>query len=415
MSVRFFFTLGLLFISPFLCAENWPGWRGPRGDGTSLEKTVPVHWALDKNIAWKAELPGGGHASPVVWNDRVFTVCAKPETEERFLVCLDRNTGRILWQKTVLKSPFESKHSLNSFASSTPTTDGRLVYVSFLDGQQMVVAAYDFEGEQRWVVRPGAFSSRHGFCSSPLLFQDTLILNGDHDGDSYLIALAIKDGSTRWKVPRQNKTRSYCVPIIRQLSGRTQMILSGDQSVASYDPANGKRHWYMAGPTEQFVASLVYNPKADLLFMTGGYPELHILALHHNGQGTIGDSSIALRSKKGVSYVPSPISEGDYFLLVSDGGIASCFEAASGKSLWQERLGGDHHASIVSANGLVYFLSDQGRMTVVRAGPIFEVVARNEIGETCFSSPAISQGQIFLRGEKHVFAIGDITRTALAL
>jgi outer membrane protein assembly factor BamB len=193
------------------------------------------------------------------------------------------------------------------------------------------------------------------------------------------------------------------------------MILSGDQSVASYDPANGKRDWYMAGPTEQFVVSLVYNPKPDLLFMTGGYPELHILALHHNGEGTIGDSSIDWRSKKGVSYVPSPISEGDYFLLVSDGGIASCFEAASGKSLWQERLGGDHHASIVSANGLVYFLSDQGRMTVVRAGPIFEVVARNEIGETCFSSPAISQGQIFLRGEKQVFAIGDITRTALAL
>src|SRR6185436_9910759 len=160
--------------------------------------------------------------------------------------------------------------------------------VTFLDGSEMVVAAFDFQGEQKWLVRPGPFSSMHGFCSSPILYRDKLIVNGDHDGESYIVALARRDGRTLWKTPRENKTRSYCVPLIRELSGRTQMILSGDKSIASYDPNNGKLHWFLNGPTEQYVASLVYNPKADLLFMTGGFPEHHLLGLRHNGSGTIG-------------------------------------------------------------------------------------------------------------------------------
>jgi outer membrane protein assembly factor BamB len=195
------------------------------------------------------------------------------------------------------------------------------------------------------------------------------------------------------------------VPILRELSGRTQMILSGDKCVSSYDPATGRQHWMLDGPTEQFVASIVYNPKADLLFVTGGFPELHILGLRHDGRGKINDSAIVWRGKKGVSYVPSPISFGNYFLIVSDGGIASCIEASNGKTHWQERLGGDHHASLVSADGLVYFLSDAGVSTLVKPGPDFTVVARNEIGEHCFASPALSDGQIFIRGDQHLFCI----------
>jgi outer membrane protein assembly factor BamB len=184
------------------------------------------------------------------------------------------------------------------------------------------------------------------------------------------------------------------------------MILSGDKSVASYDPANGKLHWIMDGPTEQFVASIVYNPEADLLFVSGGFPELHILGLKHDGRGKIGDEKIVWRSKRGVSYVPSPVSLGSYFYIVSDGGIGSCYEAKTGKLMWQERMGGEHHASLVTTPGRVYFLSDNGLTTIVEAGPEFKVLAKNDLAEKTFASPAISNGQIFIRGDKHLFAIG---------
>jgi len=402
-----FRTVCLVIVAAWLTparGENWPGWRGPRLDGTSLEHQVPIHWSATSNVVWKTALPGFGHASPIVWEDRLFTVTALP-TEERLLLCLDRPTGKILWQKTVVRSPLEGKHPLNSYASSTPATDGKLIYVAFLDQKEMTVAAYDFGGEQKWQVRPGPFSSKHGFCSSPILYQDKVIVNGDHDGDSYLVALSRADGKTLWKTPRENHTRSYCVPIIRELAGRTQMILSGDKCVASYDPNNGRLHWMIDGPTEQYVASLVYSERADLLFMTGGFPDHHLLAIKPDGLGNVTHSKIVWRTNKGVAYVPSPIVEGDYLLIVSDSGVAHCFEAATGKLLWQERLG-EHHASLVSAQGLVYFLNDDGVMNVVRPGTEFTRVARNELGEKTFASPAISRGQIFLRGDKSLYCIG---------
>lgn len=388
----------ILLIPQLLMAENWPCWRGPRLDGTSAEKDVPIHWSSSSNVLWKTALPGVGHASPIVWGDRLFTVTAVGDQEARVLLCLDSKNGKILWQKTVLVAPLEGKHKLNSHASSTPATDGKLIYVAFLDRQEMLVAAYDFAGSQKWLVRPGPFRSMHGFCSSPILFKDKLIVNGDHDGESYLMALDRANGETRWKTPRQNKTRSYCVPLIRDLAGRTQMVLSGDKSVASYDPNDGQLHWLIDGPTEQFVASPVYNEKADLLFITGGYPEHHILGLTPQGK-------IKWRTNRGVAYVPSPISVGDFFFVVSDSGVAHCFEAATGKILWAERLG-EHHASLVAANGLVYFLNDDGEMNVVRAAREFTPVAKNSIGEKTLASPAISNGRLFLRSDQHVFCIG---------
>ncbi len=269
----------------------------------------------------------------------------------------------------------------------------------------MVVAAYDFEGRQQWLVRPGSFSSKHGYCSCPVLFEDKVIVNGDHDGDAYLVALDRATGKTLWKVDRENKTRSYSTPIIRQIDGRTQMILSGSKSVASYDPHDGHRHWIIDGPTEQFVASMVYNGK--LLFLTAGFPELHMLAIRPDGSGNVTDTHIAWRTRKGASYVPSPIAAGDYFLVVSDGGVASCFEADSGKPAWVERLGTHYSSSLVSAGGLVYFTSDEGHTTIVRPGPKLDVVAENKLGEYCYASPAISSGRIYFRGEQHLYAIGE--------
>ena len=421
---------GSLFLAP-ASAEDWPGWRGPRGDGTSLEKNIPTNWdgAENRNIAWKTEIPGKGHASPIVSGDRVFVVTCRDATADRVLLCLDRQTGRVLWEHTVVRSALEKKNGLNSHASGTPATDGKWVYVTFaaidptvpkgdrsfttekqapqaVDPCEMVVAAYDFDGRRQWLVRPGKFASKHGYCTSPVIFEDLLILNGDHDGDAYLVALDRATGKTVWKTPRENKTRSYCTPLIREIDGRTQMVLSGSLCVASYDPRNGKRHWIIDGPTEQYVASMVYN--GSLMFMTAGFPEYHILAIRPNGQGNVTKTHVAWHETKGCSYVPSPIVSGGgrYFLIVSDTGIASCFEAATGKRHWMERIGPHYSASLVEAEGLVHFLSDDGVTKIVRPGPKLDLVAENRLGEHCYASPAISQGRIFFRAEKHLYCVG---------
>jgi outer membrane protein assembly factor BamB len=394
----------LLVLSGRAWGENWPGWRGPRGDGTSLEKNVPVHWSATQNIVWKTPIPGKGHSSPIVWNNRIFVVTALKEQNQRLLLCLDRSNGAVLWRRVVLKTPSERIHRLNSHASSTPATDGEKVYVSFLDRDKMFIAAYDFEGNEVWSVRPGPFSSMHGYCSSPVIWKDKLIVNGDHDGDAFIVALKRATGKTVWTTPRPNRTRSYCTPIIRHIDGRNQLILSGNLCVASYDPDTGAQHWIIDGPTEQFVASLVYN--GELLFMTAGYPDHYIQAIRPTGSGNVTRTHVLWQKEKDCSYVPSPIAIGPYFLLISDTGVATCWEARTGKRLWRERLGPHFSASLVTANGLAYFLSDKGVMTVVKPGPPFEIVAKNELGEETYASPAISNDQIFLRGAEHLYCIG---------
>jgi hypothetical protein len=402
-------VIGVLWLARIEArAENWQGFRGPRGDGTSAEKGLPLKWSATENVAWKVPIPGRGHSSPIVWDDRIFLVSCLEEKEERVLLCLDRRTGNTLWQRAVLKSPLEQIHQLNSRASSTPLTDGERVYVSFLDRERMFIAAYDFNGNKVWDVRPGVFFSKHGYSSSPILYKDTIIVNGDHDGNGYVVALNCRTGETVWRIERPNNTRSYCTPIIREVNGRPQMMLSGSKCVASYDPNDGALQWIMDGPTEQFVAAPVYAVcnGSKLLFITAGYPDRHIVAIRPDGKGKVAEENIVWRTRRGCSYVPSPIIVGNYFLIVSDGGFASCFDADTGNMRWTERLGGGHSASLVSSEDCVYFLSDAGVMTVVRAGAAFEKLAVNELGEETYASPAISQGQIFIRGVKHLFAIG---------
>ena len=390
---------------PAVMAEDWPGWRGPRGDGTVHDPATPVKWTLPENLIWKAPVDGKGHASPIVVGKKLFLVTAVEDGQARVLLCLDRETGKELWRRTVLQSPFERVHRLNSRSSSTPCSDGERVYVSFLDEKHMYAAAYGLDGKKLWEVRPGVFSSRHGYCSSPVLWKDKVIVNGDHDGPAYLVALDKATGKTLWKTERPNKTRSYCTPLLRSIGGRNQMILSGSLSVASFDPDTGKRHWVIDGPTEQFVASLVYN--GDLLFMTCGFPKRFMQAIRPDGSGNVTKTHVVWQTTKGCSYVPSPIAVGPYFLVVADNGVASCFVAKTGERLWMERLPGGHSASLLTANGLVYFLSDGGVMTVVKPGPTFQVVAENVVGENTFASPIVSDSRLYIRGEKHLFCIGE--------
>ena len=415
--VLFFFVAGLIR------AENWPGWRGPSGDGVSAGEGIPTKWSSTENIAWKIAVPGEGHSSPIVWGDKVFLTSSLTEKNKRILLCIDRLSGQTVWQRDVVQSPPETIHRLNSRASGTPATDGRQVYVTFMRAEgnrviapnvgserlitpgKIIVAAYDLDGNEKWKTNVGDFVSAHGFNTCPVLFEDLLILNGDHDGDAYLVALDRQSGRQRWRTRRENKTRSYVTPIIREIDGITQMILSGSLCIASYDPRNGKRHWIVDGPTEQFVASVVYDGK--YVFATGGYPERHTLAIRPGGKGNVTDTHIAWRTTRGAAYVPSPIISGRYLLMVADSGIASCFEARTGKRHWMERLPGGHSPSPVSADGLVYFVSDRGVTTIIRPSETFAVIAKNELGEPVSVSPAISQGQIFLRTHQHLYCIGS--------
>ncbi|MFP6667611.1 MAG: PQQ-binding-like beta-propeller repeat protein [Pirellulales bacterium] len=413
-------------------AEDWPAWRGPRGDGTSLEQAVPTQWNETENISWQVEIPGIGHASPIVLGDYMFLVTCIEETRERMLLCLDRRTGKTVWRRVVIRAPLEAIHQLNSRASSTPATDGKYVYVSFLepDGStvpaevvrkrsgelranntgkavnpgSMCVAAYDLSGQRQWITRPGGFASVWGYCASPIVFEDKVIINGDHDGDAYIVALDCKTGETIWKVPRENRIRSHSVPLIRKLDGRMQMMVVGSHSIVSYDPNDGAKYWYTVGPKGRAVASPVFA--TGLLLVSTAYPDREFLAIRPDGHGDVTDTHIAWRNGQSAPYVPSPISVGDYLLAVSDDGIASCFNAATGKRHWRKRIGKRHSAALVTAGGLVYFLSDAGVTRVVRPGTQFKLIAENRIGERCYASPAISRGQIFLRSDKHLFCVG---------
>lgn len=406
-------------------AENWPQWRGPRGDGTSGEAAPPVRWdaTTGENVVWKAAIPGTGHSSPAVWDDSVFLTTCLLESQQRVLLCLNRRSGERRWQKTVLTAPLESKHARNSYASSTPATDGKRIYVAFLevDGStvpapnvgspreitpgQMVVAAYDFEGNQEWIVRPGSFVSAHGFCSNPVLFENLVIINGDHDGDSYIVALDKKTGETVWKQPREHRTRSYCTPLIREIAGKPQMAISGSKRIVGMDPRDGAIRWKIEGPTEQYVASMVYDGRH--FFMAAGFPTYHVMAVRPDGHGDVTDTHVAWHSTEARCYVPSPVLAGNYLLVADDRGTANAFDAATGERLWRERLGRQFSASLVTAAGLVYFVAEDGLTHVIDPNMDFQKVAANPLGESTFASPAIAQGQFFIRGETHLFCIGS--------
>lgn len=409
MSILKSFNLVLsLLVFNFLTetqAQNWPCFRGPNGDGTSTETNIPTRWDSVTNVLWKVPVPGIGHSSPVVWNDKLILTTALIETQEKVLLCYDCNNGKLLWQKTVLKGSFEKKHDNNSFASGTPATDGNFIYVSFLDGQDVMVAAYNFQGKQVWVQRPGTFSSPHGYSCSPVLYKNKVIINGDSQGDSFVAALNKTDGKILWKVLHPNPSHSFSTPIFREMTGKMQMIFCGNREITSYNPEDGSRYWFVRGPSEDFCSSPVYNEKAGLVIVSSAWPIRNIVAIKPDGKGDVTDTHIKWQSRDGAYYVASPATFGEYLFTTMTSGKVYCFEAATGKIIWTEDLGLQYPSPVIAA-GLVYMPNDAGVITVIKPGPKFEYVAKNAIGEKMNASPAISKGKIYLRSYQHLFCIG---------
>ncbi len=386
-------------------AENWPSWRGPRGDGTCLEKNVPSQWNA-ANLVWKTALPGAGHASPIVWGEWIVTATALPEKLDRLLLSVERSTGKILWQQTVAHGPLGPTHTENSYASCTPVTDGKRVYVTFRVGDEIIIAAHDLaDGKQVWLVRPGTHSSEWGFSTAPVLYKDKLIVDCDSKGKSFLIALSPDDGRTLWRLDRSHEGISYAAPLIREMAGRLQMIQCGDRCVTSFDPETGKPFWTVDGPSQEFVATPVYSEKAGLIYAASTYPKTQIVAIRPDGSGDVTQTRVAWRDTKGTPAIPSFLAAGDFLYTINSSGQTFCYDAATGKVLWQERLGA-HFASPVLIEGLVYFVNAKGQINVIKPGAKFERVAQFELGEKCYASPAISDGQVFLRGFEHLFCFG---------
>ena len=406
--IKFYCALiGLMIVlSIQVQSQNWPGWRGPNGDGTSNETNLPVEWDATKNIEWKSEVPGVGHSSPIIWEDRLFTLTSFPETKEKVLLCFDSRNGNLLWQKTVFKGSWEDIHPDNSHASGTPVTDGNLVYLSFLDGEDAVVAAYDFSGNQVWMQRPGKFESDNGYSCSPVLHEDKVIINGNsRDEDSFLAALNKTDGQIIWKVILPINVKSYSTPIIREVAGKTQLIFLGSKEVASYNPDNGEKYWFVTIDTRDFLSSPVYNEKTGYLLASNAWPRRYMTAIIPDGEGDVTESKVVWQITKGACHVSSPITTGDYLFSTMPNGRVHCIDVHTGNTIWEENLG-TQYSSPVLADGLVYMPNDDGVITVIKPGPNFEVISKNPIGESMNASPAISNGKIFLRGEKHLYCIG---------
>ena len=395
-------------------AEDWPNWRGPRQDGTTDDSKYPLVWSETQNVVWKQPVPGVGHSSPIVSKGKIFlTTCMEAEPDaakNRVLLCFDRTTGQPLWSQNLFAAPLEKKHKLNSYASGTPAADGERVYTAAYDQPTMRIFCHDYTGKKLWEAAPGEFHSVHGFSCSPTLYKDSVILNADQDpmkgGRAYIVALDKLTGKEKWRIDRPNKLRSYCPPVLIEVAGKPQMVVAGSKCVASYNPENGEQLWLVNGPTEQYVASVVYHQ--GLIFFTAGFPERWVMAIDPTGTGNVTKTHVKWSLKKDGGYVPSPVAFDGIGYVVTDEGIASAWELNSGKQLWRERLGAHQTGSGIVANGKLYFTDDTGLTFVINpSAEKLDVIQKNPIGEKCFSSHAFSDGQIFIRGEKHLFCIAD--------
>jgi outer membrane protein assembly factor BamB len=365
-----------------------------------------MRWSPTENIVWKMPVPGRGHSSPIVCGNHVFLTTADEAAQQQLVLAFDRATGRQLWSTLIHQGAFPEKNPKNSHASATSACDGQRVYSVFLRRDGLYVTATSLDGKILWQSKAGEFRSQHGYGSSPVLYGTLVIVNGDNLDTCFVAALDRGDGHVVWRTERKTSGRngSYATPLVAQVADRAQLLLTGMSEVSSYDPQTGQRRWWCFGPSEVTACTLACNDR--LVFATGGFPEKEIVAIRAEGTGDVTKSHVAWRTGKGVAYVPSPVYHEGHLYVLADGGMLTCFEAASGKQAWQERLAGGFTASPVLAGDKLYVNSESGKTTVVRVGPRFELVATNDIGEGIMATPAIPGGRIFLRTEHHLYCIG---------
>ena len=395
-------------------AEDWPCFRGPSRQGISQEKNLPQKWSDTSNIVWKTAIAGEGWSSPIVWGEHIFLTTATDKGESFHLVCIDRKTGAVVWDREVLRQQAGHKSRQNSYASSTPATDRQRIYVVAADGS---IAAVSFKGEVVWTNRDFNYYSEHGLAVSPVLYKDIVIIPFDWSSPgpdttlgwqkpwdkAVIVALNKNTGKVQWKGQRGASRIAHVTPQILSENGSDQLVSGAGDVVQGFDLATGERIWTARSPGEGVVPSIVIGD--GLIFATSGFGEPAIRAIRTGGRGDVTQTHIAWESKDDVPKIPSMLYVKPYLFLVTEGGLAKCIKAATGEVLGETRLKGKVSASPVWADGRIYFLSEEGVTTITETGPEFKIVARNELGEKCCASPAISQGQIFIRTENNLYSI----------
>jgi outer membrane protein assembly factor BamB len=410
-------SICLLLSTSLLLAENWPQFRGPTGQGISIEKDVPLKWSATENVVWKTPIPGESWSSPIIWGERVFVTTATENGESCRILSLDRQTGRILWDKELFRQEPGHKQQRNTFATPTPATDGVGVYACFGDGS---FGAVSFSGELLWTNRGYPFYGEHGLGSSPILYRDLIIMARDGSGggedkslgwqkpwdQAYVLALDTRTGQERWKGRRGLSRISHGVPTIWEHDGRAEVVSEAGDVLQGFDAGTGERLWSSEVIGEGKVPSVVLGE--GMAFTSGGWGgKESIKGFRLGGRGDLKETNLVWQQKKGMPKVPSMLYVKPYLFAVSDAGVAACMKAATGEIVWQERIGGNFSASPVSVEGRIYFTGDNGETTVIEAGPEFKILANNPLGEKVQASPAFSQGQIFIRSEKNLFCISD--------
>jgi outer membrane protein assembly factor BamB len=381
----------------------------------SNEKDIPIEWSQTSHIIWKTPIPGVGWSSPIIFDDRVFVTTATDEGASYRLLCLDRLTGNILWNKQIHRQNPGHKQRFNSYASSTPATDGRYVYVLAFDG---TLAAVSNKGDIIWKHREFEYYSEHGLAVSPVLYRDLVIVPFDHSSSgpnkklgwqipwdkAVIIAVNKNTGKVQWRGRRGLSRIAHVTPQILSENGSDQLISSAGNVVQGFDLETGRRIWTAENSGEGVVPSLVIGE--GLVFATSGFGESTIRAIRTGGKGDVTDTHIVWQSTEDVSKIPSMLYVRPFLYLLTETGVAKCLRAATGQEIWRNRLGGKHSASPIWAGGRIYFLSEKGRTTVIKDGNKFKVIAENELNEKCIASPAVSQKQIFIRSENNIFCIG---------
>ena len=392
----------LFILLLFFFQQDWPQFRGPTGQGVSDEQGLPLSWSETENVRWKVAIPGKGWSSPVVQGDRIWLTTATEEGKSLRAISIDRNSGAIVQNVEVfrLKSA-KLTNPKNSFASPTPILEGVRVYVHF---GAFGTACLTQSGEIVWKTKLDYDNGQHGTGGSPALYEDLLIISCDGNDVQFVVALDKATGKVRWKKSRQGY-QAYSTPMVVKLSAGDQVISPGAFRAISYDPRNGKELWHVTyGEGFSNVPRPVYGH--DLVFICTGFQQASLLAVRLDGKGDVTRSKVEWKLDRGVPLTPSPLLVGNELYLVTDNGIVTCLDAKTGKEHWRARIGGNHSASPVFADGRIYFLSEEGQSVVLAAGQQIKHLATNQLDGRTLASMAVSNGSIFIRSDTHLYSIG---------
>ena len=402
----------LLFTFYFLCAsassaqvQDWPEFRGPTGQGHSTEINLPLEWSESLNVRWKTPLPGRGWSSPVVAGGRVWITTAAREGNSASLRALafDVETGAEVANVEVFRLPNDHlRNPKNSHASPTPILEGDRVYVHF--GGDGTAALDAVSGAIIWKAQ-FPYASQHGSGGSPALYNDLLIFSGDGHYEAFVIALDKRTGKVRWKTERRKPfDQAYTTPLVVRVGGRDQLVSIGAYRAAAYDPLTGKEIWIVR---YEDGFSNVPRPVSGhgMVYIATGFQQPTLIAVRQDGTGDVTDTHIAWSLTRGAPFTPSPLLVGDELYVISDLGVLTCVDAKTGTPHWQQRIGGNHSASPIYADGRIYFLSEEGVATVIAPGTTFRKLATSELDGATLASMAVSRGSIFIRSLGHLYRI----------